>query len=222
MTSLQITLITGCNSGIGYETVRLFLQSDKAYHIIAGARSLEKANSVIDGLKKKIPNTANAIELLEIDLLNDSSIEKAFETVKAKHGHIDAFLNNASSSLGAAFQFDPSLRAQFTKTYDVNVASTHGWPKDPPFDFIAYQCSKVALNLLMIEWHFKLKEDGVKVWCVMSGLLATTLGGLGPEALEALGALHPRVGGEILKSVVEGERDVDVGKIVMHEGDIDW
>ena len=38
-----------------------------------------------------------------------------------------------------------------------------GWPKKVDFKMIAYCCSKTALNMMMLDWSHKLKEDGVKV-----------------------------------------------------------
>ena len=97
-----------------------------------------------------------------------------------------------------------------------------GWPKELAFDPIGYRCSKTALNMLMVDWNHKLKADGVKVWCVGPGFLATNLGGLGPEKAREMGCGHPSAGGEILRRVVEGERDADVGKIVVKDGISTW
>lgn len=95
-----------------------------------------------------------------------------------------------------------------------------GWPKKLDFDVIAYRCSKLALNMLMLDWNHKLAADGVKVWSVAPGMLATNLGGLGPEDAKAMGAGPASLGGDILRRVVEGERDADTGKIVSKDGGI--
>lgn len=63
-----------------------------------------------------------------------------------------------------------------------------------------------------------LKGDGVKVWAISPGFLATGLAGIGEEKLRKMGALEPRVGGEFVRDVVEGKRDGDVGKVVRNEG----
>ena len=98
-----------------------------------------------------------------------------------------------------------------------------GWPKPKPehdFETIGYRCSKVALNMLMLDWNHKLQADGVKVWCVGPGILATGLGGFGPEkAKEILPFLgHASEGGDVIRRVVEGERDEDTGKFVVKNG----
>lgn len=53
------------------------------------------------------------------------------------------------------------------------------------------------------------------------GILATNLGGV-PEIAIKMGAKHPSVGGQLLKQVVEGERDEAVGKIVAAAGVLPW
>lgn len=95
MTSPKVVLITGGNNGIGYETVKAILQSDKAYHVLLGSRSLEKAKHAIETLYKECPNLTNTVEAVQVDLTSDESIEKAFEQVKVSPGYIDALVNNA-------------------------------------------------------------------------------------------------------------------------------
>jgi NAD(P)-dependent dehydrogenase (short-subunit alcohol dehydrogenase family) len=92
-----------------------------------------------------------------------------------------------------------------------------GWPKNMVFETVGYRCSKTALNMLMLDYHWKLNGDGVKVWCVGPGFLATDLGDA-RELVEVQGAGHPRIGGEMVRTVVEGERDGDVGKYVVKDG----
>lgn len=95
MASPKIVLVTGGNNGIGYETVKALLQSDKVYHVLLGSRSLEKAKLAIETLHKECPESTNTVEAVQVDLTSDESIEKAFEQVKASPGHIDALINNA-------------------------------------------------------------------------------------------------------------------------------
>lgn len=71
--------------------------------------------------------------------------------------------------------------------------------------------------MLMLDWNHKLREDGVKVWAVGPGFLETDLGGRRDLARQ-MGAGDASVGGECVREVVEGERDGDVGKIVVKDG----
>lgn len=81
----------------------------------------------------------------------------------------------------------------------------------------AYRSSKAALNMMMLSWHWELQPDGVKVWCVSPGFLATNLGG-DQKALKDRGAGDPSIGGRLVASVVEGARDAEVGKVVAGSG----
>lgn len=67
--------------------------------------------------------------------------------------------------------------------------------------------------MMMREFVRILKEDGVKIWCVSPGYLATGLG-LGSEINRKAGALDPSIGADFVRDVVEGKRDGDVGKVV--------
>ena len=108
-----------------------------------------------------------------------------------------------------------------SKEYFPTPPQPAGWPKTIDFETIAYRCSKSALNMLMVDWNHKLKADGVKVCCVGPGFLATGLGNM-KEEVARMGAGHPSSGGKLLRSVVEGERDAEVGQIVGNEGIIPW
>lgn len=76
--------------------------------------------------------------------------------------------------------------------------------------------------MMMLEWQRFLKEDGVKVFCVSPGFLATNLGGMGPEKLREMGAKDPSIGGNLIKDVVQGKRDADAGTVVNAAGVQAW
>jgi NAD(P)-dependent dehydrogenase (short-subunit alcohol dehydrogenase family) len=96
-----------------------------------------------------------------------------------------------------------------------------GWPKTGFSTTVAYRSSKTALNMVMLSWYQLLKEDGVRVWSVNPGFLATGLGG-NPELLKKAGAGDPATGGELILKVIEGERDGDVGRVVIQDGVQEW
>lgn len=97
MASRKVVLVTGGNNGIGFETVKAFLQSDKPYHVLLGSRSLVKAKVAIETLHKDCPESNNTVEAVQVDVTSDESIEKAFEQVKASPGRLDALINNAGT-----------------------------------------------------------------------------------------------------------------------------
>ena len=94
-TGNKIILVTGANTGIGWETVKVLLQSSQSYHVLLGARSLASGEEAILALKNDVPETTSTTEVVEIDLISDDSINSAFEKIKAAHGQIDILVNNA-------------------------------------------------------------------------------------------------------------------------------
>lgn len=97
MASPRVVLITGGNEGIGWETVKALLESQKPYHIFMGSRSMEKAELAMEKLRKECPKVTNTVETLQVDVTSDESIEKAFEKVQSSRGYIDTLLNNAGT-----------------------------------------------------------------------------------------------------------------------------
>ena len=95
MADKKIILITGGNTGIGYEVVKALLKSDNPYHVLMGSRSLEKAKAAIETLKQEVSHTLSTIEPVQVDVSSDESIEKALELIKARHDRIDTLINNA-------------------------------------------------------------------------------------------------------------------------------
>ena len=66
-----------------------------------------------------------------------------------------------------------------------------------------------------------LKEDGVKVFCISPGFLATGLGG-NMGANKNLSAGDPATAGPFVRSVLEGQRDGDAGRVLTRSGLQPW
>jgi NAD(P)-dependent dehydrogenase (short-subunit alcohol dehydrogenase family) len=138
----------------------------------------------------------------------------------------DTFVPLLLASSDPRLLFVTSGTATLTETEDptsrLNVSPAKGWPKTPTFNFSAYRSAKTGLNMMMREWTRILKEDGVKVWCISPGMLATGLGGWGAENLAKMGAGAPSLGGEFIRDVVDGARDSDVGKAIRRDMVQQW
>ncbi|PSN69309.1 NAD(P)-binding protein [Corynespora cassiicola Philippines] len=264
MADKKIALITGGNTGIGYESVKALYASPEAYTILLGSRSLEKGNEAASKLQSEVSNTKSEIVPLQIDIESDESIENAFKEVESKFGKVDALINNAGASFDLAVRDKPGpagIREAWDHSYSVNVTSTQvfttvfiplllkssdprllfitsglssltncsggqgsafggsapipkGWPKPFAPNPIAYRSSKTALNMMMLDWNRLLAADGVKVWAISPGFLATGLAGMGADVMRKLGAGEPHLGGVFIKDVVEGKRDNDTGKVI--------
>lgn len=89
------------------------------------------------------------------------------------------FITSGTSALTETEQFDYPPLAR------LNASPEAGWPKPPSANPVAaYRSSKTGLNMLMREWTKTLKNDGVKVFAISPGFLATGLAGIGPEQLK--------------------------------------
>ena len=107
-----------------------------------------------------------------------------------------------------------SLDESFNEERYYNKAPPKGWPKPAmTFALASYRSSKTGLNMMVREWEKVLREDGVKVFSVSPGWLATGLGG-NPEQMRQAGAGDPAKGGRFIKDVVDGKRDQDAGKAI--------
>ena len=99
MASKTILLITGGNAGLGLLVVRALMKGSHPYHIFMGSRSLEKASESIATAKKDIRNSTSEVTPVQIDLVDDSSITKAFEQINSEVDHIDVLVNNGGKEL---------------------------------------------------------------------------------------------------------------------------
>ncbi|CAI6075550.1 unnamed protein product [Clonostachys chloroleuca] len=256
----KIVLITGANTGLGYQMVRALCDSAQAYEILVGGRSIEKAKQAANDVLAEFPSTKSTPVAIQVDVESDDSIQAAFETVQSKYGRLDALVNNAGAMFDAEGAL--SLRQAWAKSWDVNTAGTHimtltfvplllkssdprllfmasgtsslenaekqilpidqfppkGWPKAAP-NMAAYRSSKAGMNMMMRDWARLLHNDGVKVWALSPGYLASGLG-KGSEHNKSQGAQDPVVAGPFVREVLEGKRDGHVGKVILRDGKI--
>lgn len=89
-----IVLITGGNTGIGLETVKALLRSDRPYHILLGGRDITKAKQAAAETKGESAS-ASEVTPMQIDVEDDDSINDAHNKVAEKFGRIDCLINNA-------------------------------------------------------------------------------------------------------------------------------
>ncbi|KAJ7051102.1 NAD(P)-binding protein [Mycena amicta] len=87
----KVILVTGGNTGIGYETVKQLLLKNATVYL--AARSPEKAGSAIERLKGET-NGKDAV-FLELDLADLKNVRKAAETFLEKEEKLDILINNA-------------------------------------------------------------------------------------------------------------------------------
>ncbi len=82
----KLALVTGCNSGIGYETMRVLAL--RGAHVLGAARTLEKATDACARVEGQA--TPIVVELTDFD-----SIVSAADQMKAMGQPLDILINNA-------------------------------------------------------------------------------------------------------------------------------
>jgi NAD(P)-dependent dehydrogenase (short-subunit alcohol dehydrogenase family) len=84
-------VITGSNSGIGYESAVALAR--KNAHVVMACRSLEKAERARQELYQRAPNAT--VDLLQLDLGSLQSIRAFAEAFDAAYDRLDILMNNA-------------------------------------------------------------------------------------------------------------------------------
>jgi NAD(P)-dependent dehydrogenase (short-subunit alcohol dehydrogenase family) len=87
----HVTLVTGANSGIGYETAKAL--ADHGAHVILACRDREKARRARDKLESELDRSS--LELLDLDLADLVSVRRAATAVLSEHARLDVLINNA-------------------------------------------------------------------------------------------------------------------------------
>ncbi len=206
MTDKRIALVSGANKGIGFEIARQLAQA--GVWVIVGARDAERGRAAVQALDdqglvvssialdlndpKSISAAAAYIQAehgkLDI-LVNNAGV---FESVdgppsKASLDAVRRVLNtNFIGTLAVTQAMLPFLR-KAPSARIVNVSSSlgsltlNGDPTSSYYSaqFIGYNASKAALNMLTVQLHEELKDTNIVVNSVSPGFVKTDLTGYG-------------------------------------------
>lgn len=91
----KVIIITGANSGIGYESAREF--SRNGAEVIVASRDPIKADLAIQKLKEEIPGAK--LKFIKLDLASLKSIRIFTDEFKSNYDKLDILLNNAGIML---------------------------------------------------------------------------------------------------------------------------
>tara|TARA_B100001750_G_scaffold202901_1_gene178409 strand:+ start:320 stop:1153 length:834 start_codon:yes stop_codon:yes gene_type:complete len=184
----KIALVTGSSSGIGLET-SLALARD-GFYTFATMRDIGKGEKIKECIKKEDLN----IEILELDVDDEESVNKTIKTILEKKDRIDVLVNNAGYGMWGTVE-DVSVD-DFKKQFETNffsiirliqkvapimrkqnygnivnissVAGRIGFPVSS-----AYISSKFALEGLSESLRFELMPFGVNIIIVEPGVIKT-------------------------------------------------
>lgn len=87
----RTAVITGANTGLGYETARAL--AARGARVVLAVRNLDKGKAAADLIAKRSPQAEVAVQ--ELDLTSLDSIRNAAGELRAGHDHIDLLINNA-------------------------------------------------------------------------------------------------------------------------------
>ncbi|KAL7818477.1 NAD(P)-binding protein [Trichoderma gracile] len=243
--SSQVVLVTGGNTGLGLEIVRILHGSSKTYTVLLGSRSLEKARVALDELKFEPLNTTTTAELVQIDVKDDASISSAYELVEKKYGRLDVLVNNAGATFDRQlYMGEITAREAWNKPWAIYTTGAHVVSltfiplllksADPRLIFIASGTSTLTGHAKEerftdtppakgwpkqeLSWSsYRSAKTGMNMreW-------AWILKNDGVKLLKKLRAIDPRIGAGVVQGAIDGKRDADVGKVVNKDGIQPW
>lgn len=231
---MTITLITGGNKGLGFETARALIEADHTVYL--GARDPERGAAAAAAL--------GAVHLT-LDVTDEASVAAAAAEIEAREGHLDVLVNNAgiagarttprdttAAAVREVFEtnvlgivrmmhaFIPLLERSTTPVV-VNVGSGMGslaMTSDPTrlesqLIGIGYPSSKSAVNMITTQYAKALPSFRVNV--VDPGYTATDLNGHRGTQSVAEGAAI------IVRMALIGA-DGPTGSYLAASGPVDW
>ena len=184
----KIALVTGSSSGIGFETSLALARN--GFHTFASMRDVGKCEEI----KQTIEKEDLSVEILELDVDKEESVDHAIKTILEKKDRIDVLVNNAGYGMWGTVedvsvdefkeQFEtnffsiirliqkvaPIMRKQNSGNI-VNISSVAGrigFPVSP-----AYISSKFALEGLSESLRFELMPFGVNTIIIEPGVIKT-------------------------------------------------
>ena len=184
----QVALITGCSSGIGYETALMLARN--GFYTFATMRNTKKSDSLEEIIRKESLD----LNIRELDVNDDTSIENTINCIKREANRIDVLINNAGYGLVGFFedltldeirnQFEtnffgvlnitkkviPIMRLQKSGTI-INVSSGAGQVGFPGIS--AYVSTKFAIEGFSESLMYELFPYGIKVVIIEPGVIKT-------------------------------------------------
>jgi NAD(P)-dependent dehydrogenase (short-subunit alcohol dehydrogenase family) len=208
----RVALITGANSGIGWDTARVL--AAKGARVILACRSRARGTEALQRLEAVCPNAEAA--LLEMDLADLDSVRQSAARFSAEHDKLDLLVNNAGlmaipkqqTAQGFEMQFGVNHLGHFALTglllptllrtrgaRVVNVSSNGHRPGRIRFEdlhwesrynpWAAYFQSKLANLLFTYELQRKLEASGASAAALAAhpGATQSNLGHENPGGL---------------------------------------
>ena len=184
----RVALITGCSSGIGYETALMLGRN--GFRTFATMRNTKKSDSLQEIIRKE----GLDVSIQQLDVNDNASIENTINNIKNEANRIDVLINNAGFGLVGFFedltldeirdQFEtnffgvlnitkkiiPIMRLQKSGTI-INISSGAGQVGFPGIS--AYVSTKFAIEGFSESLTYELLPYGIKVVIIEPGVIKT-------------------------------------------------
>lgn len=186
---MTVTLITGANKGIGYETAKQLVELGHTVYV--GARDAERGEAAAAELGARS---------VQLDVTDEASVTRALETIDAAEGRLDVLVHNAGI-LETALDGPAALRAFDTNAVGivrvteaalpllrrsanpnvVTISSSAGsfWAVNNPeraefsLPLALYSASKTAATMLTVQ--YAKAQPGIKFNALEPGPTATDM-----------------------------------------------
>ncbi len=202
-----MTVVTGANSGIGRATAVHLAES--GYTVYGTVRSLARAGKLLDAAEQR----GVAVELVELDIASDSSVEHGFAEVAERAGRVDHLVNNAGvggngvveestperlldvmnvdlcGAVRCAQAVLPEMRERGSGTI-VNVTSIVG--RLAAVAQAPYVAAKWALEGVSEQLAHEVAPFGVRVAIIEPGVTKSSIFGKNTDAPNETGAYGPQ------------------------------
>jgi NAD(P)-dependent dehydrogenase (short-subunit alcohol dehydrogenase family) len=187
---MTVTLVTGANKGIGFETAKQLLELGHVVYV--GARDVERGEKAAAALGARF---------VRLDVTDDASVASALATIGAAEGLLDVLVHNAGILETGVIDGPTALRAFDTNAVGivrvteaalpllrksanptvVTVSSSAGsfWavnnPERPEYHLpvALYSASKAAATMLTVQ--YAKSEPGIKFNALEPGTTATDM-----------------------------------------------
>lgn len=186
----RIIVITGSVSGIGKYLAKSFLDNGD-YVIVTGYH-----DEHIEKTKKEFSEYKGNVEFYKIDVNDESSLRKMFESIKDKFGVLDILINNAAfDQMESIENYDKDVFEKIIKTnlvgkmlcikHSINLIKKSKYPSiiniasrlasRPMINSSAYCCSAAGIIMLTECAALELAKDKIRVNTVSPSLTITPL-----------------------------------------------
>lgn len=211
---MTVSLITGANKGIGFETAKQLVELDHVVYL--GARSIARGTPAAERIGARF---------VQLDVTDDASVGAALATIEDAEGRLDVLVNNAGvletdlTGTAALRAFDTNAvgvvrvteaalpllrRSSDPRVLTISSSAGSFWavttPERPEYALAAplYSASKAAATMLTLQ--YAKAHPGIRFTALEPGTTATDLTaglGIGRPAVDSARVVVAALAGEV-------------------------